>query len=309
MEPWRWVRKRRLKPGVKLWFNRVFAPSLTQSAAVKAHIYDTHDGELIVCNGPETFVVSTKDRVIGRKLYASGGFDFEKLDLARRLYGKPTQDMVLVDVGANVGSNCIPALKRGQFARAIAIEPEPLNAKLLRANLILNEVDERAEVIIKAAGNQKGKTELHLSSINLGDHRLDFTKGAEPDRQAIEVEIDTLDAMLAPKDRPHVFLFMDTQGSEGHVLAGATETIAHAPPLIIEFSPSYMGPSQSFPALCTALQHAGYLYFYDLSEQNPERQQLTKPALEALYKTHNLEKSKANPTGISETDLFLIGGE
>ncbi len=33
----------------------------------------------------------------------------------------------LIDIGANIGTICIPAVKCGLFDRAIAIEPEPLN--------------------------------------------------------------------------------------------------------------------------------------------------------------------------------------
>jgi len=252
-----------------------------------------------MADGRETFVVSVRDKAIGRTVFASGEYDLDKLEKVRGLYPKPTKDMVFVDVGANIGTMCIPAVKRGYFASAIAIEPEPLNKRLLTANIALNDLCEKIDVVAKALGRDAGKAALHLCDHNLGDHRMGIGSGKETGRAKIEIEVETLDSVIAPKTRPDVFLWMDTQGYEGFVLAGGAETIAHAPPLVIEFCPHLMRQSRSFEPMWEALSGAPYAYFYDLGAENPVRQPLTKAALDTLFETYD--------TGEAYTDLFITG--
>ena len=299
LAPWRWIGRRRLKPGVKHWVTNVFTPNAKPSGPYKSHIFDRHQGTFLIADGPETFVVSAQDKAIGRTVFATGGYDLDKLEKVRRLYQKPTKNMVFIDVGANIGTMCIPAVKRGYFARTIAIEPEPLNVRLLKANIALNDLDEKTNVIANAVGREAGTAMLHLCDHNLGDHRVGFGSGNEAGRTAVEVEIDTLDNLIPPQTRPDVFLWMDTQGYEGFGLAGGAETIAHAPPLVIEFCPHFMRQSQSFAPLWQALSGAPYLYFYDLSAENPVRQPLTKAAFETLFETYDV--------GEAYTDLFITG--
>src|SRR5262249_34342132 len=74
--------------------------------------YDTFgpSSEFLLANvGPEKFVVQANDKFISRGLYADGEFDLDKLATVLRISGRNFK--VLVDVGANIGSICIPAVK------------------------------------------------------------------------------------------------------------------------------------------------------------------------------------------------------
>ena len=63
-----------------------------------------------------------------------------------------TKPEILIDIGANIGPICIPAVKRNYVKQAIAIEPGPDNARLLRANVALNSLHDRIIVHECAVG-------------------------------------------------------------------------------------------------------------------------------------------------------------
>lgn len=134
-------------------------------------VYDAMPVPYLVAGYPEHFVVSTADKVIGREVFLHGEFDFAKLQtalaiLAREGHPAPTH---LIDVGANIGTITIPALKRGLLQTATAIEPHPHNLRLLRANIALNGLEDRVTVLARAVGDRSGVTlYLHESATNSG---------------------------------------------------------------------------------------------------------------------------------------------
>ena len=90
-----------------------------------------------------TLSFSNKDRAIGRLLYTDREFELDKIDRALRFAVtagvlRERNDGWLLDVGANVGSVCIPLVRRGVVTRALAFEPEPKNYAHLVKSLVLN---------------------------------------------------------------------------------------------------------------------------------------------------------------------------
>ena len=79
----------------------------------------------------------------------------------------------LYDIGANIGVTCIPAVNRGLVKRAIAVEPEPENFKLLKLNIILNNLEDKIETLNYALSSESDKfLNLEISNDNSGDHRI-----------------------------------------------------------------------------------------------------------------------------------------
>lgn len=185
-----------------------------------------------------TFLVSTSDEVVGRALFVkrSRG-EMRTLRLALEALEAmgidPRRDgRALLDVGANLGTTCIPALLRYGFERAIAVEPAPENHRLLRANLCLNGLEERVRTFAVALSDAEGEAELVLSRTNSGDHRT-ATRGAAPDGRRVSVPRTTLDALgLDPATIG--LLWIDAQGHEGHILAGAGRLLAAGVPAVVE---------------------------------------------------------------------------
>ena len=245
----------------------------------------------------EMFVVNSRDTAIGKCLYQYGSFDFDKFTEALEVIGRmglhPPD--VCVDIGANIGSICIPAVSRGLVRSAIAIEPEPENCRLLRANIELNDLRSKIEVHEMAAGSKDGETlTLQLHADNLGDHRITTNGGSG----GVAVKSGKIDTVIG--DRDNLLIFMDAQGYEGHILAGATRVLSKLPPLVMEFWPTGLERTASFQMLLAAV--AGYDSFVDL--KHPDN---VRPIgdLQGLYAEIGI--SKAEPPLLADfTDVLIF---
>jgi FkbM family methyltransferase len=190
---------------------------------------------------------------ISRELFLRGEFELdligEAMDLLRTLKGRPMGKGTVLDVGANNGVISIGMLFTGQLDRAIAIEPEPTNFARLKENVSLNRFDDAILCINSAVSDRKASLEFELSDINYGDHRVRVSTGAasvedrynEAGRAVITVPADTLDALIAGLPGGVVdtisVMWVDVQGYEGFVFAGAREFLARDVPVVSEVWP------------------------------------------------------------------------
>lgn len=184
------------------------------------------------------YLVSTSDQVLGRMTFERRGYEEEKLAAVVEMLG--LQGGVFVDVGANVGVTTIQAVRRFGFDRAVAVEPSPDNLRLLRAAVALNDLAERVEVHPVGASNANGHLQLELSALNSGDHRIRMTAGdgafSEGDRDVIDIPVVRLDDLdLDPTQV--ALLWIDVQGHDGHVLAGASRFTKCRVPIVVEYWP------------------------------------------------------------------------
>jgi FkbM family methyltransferase len=273
-----------LQAGMAAFANRTFFSKWSRVRAVGFEVLSRHQ-PLIACTstGGERFVVKGGDQYIGRGVFAEGGYDFGKFEKALGLIAKRGREpTVLIDVGANIGTICIPAVARGLVERAVAIEAEPDNARLLRANIALNGLEERIVAINAAAGPEDGKTlVLELARDNFGDHRIrvsDEPGGyGESDRDLISLSSSTLDTLVSDPPAGKMLIWIDVQGFEGFALSGARSILASKPPLVLEFSPYHIDRAKSFAALCEAI--GPYSEFIDLNAGGSSRPLSALPAL------------------------------
>jgi FkbM family methyltransferase len=140
---------------------------------------------------------------------------------------------LFVDVGANCGLYTLVAGHCG--VPALAIEPNDLNFRRLKENLIHNRYD-NAEALNLAIGEEKGKCLLYG-----GGEGASLLKnwGGMESTYAREVEVETLDGLT--KSRPatdRILVKVDVEGHELAVLAGARELLARqtSPAWIMEHS-------------------------------------------------------------------------
>jgi FkbM family methyltransferase len=244
---------------------------------------------LLVCNcNRETFVISASDKEIGKTTYINRApYAFAQLQKVSTILGANGPKRLLVDIGANIGTICITAVKRGLFQNAIAIEPEPKNYSLLVANIYINGLADEI-VAHKLALGQRDNEEIlfELSKDNFGDHRVHVRTDSdlydEAHRETITVRSETFDTVITRVDPMNCLIWMDTQGFEGRILSGARTALRMRPPICIEFWPYGMNRSQSYPLLKKALIEGGYNLFYDLSGAlSPTR--LTAQSLDDIY--------------------------
>src|SRR4029079_4411614 len=108
-------------------------------------------GHLVYCQLPEGHLfVDPSDRVLGSWLMWHGRWQREEIEQAIaivRQAGRLPVDGVFIDAGANIGTHVLYAMHSGAFARAIAFEPEPNNARLLHMSMAANALAERVTVV------------------------------------------------------------------------------------------------------------------------------------------------------------------
>jgi FkbM family methyltransferase len=271
---------------------------------VRKLMFDTADPQtpLLAVGRAEMFLVSPSDKLIARQVYIKREpYDFEKAEWALSAVRQSREVNCLIDVGANIGTICIPATKRGLVASAIAFEPEPENFARLSLNVMLNGVSSKVRLVNRAIGDRDDEqVEFELSTNNFGDHRvrsLAETLPGDGARRTIHVTTQTLDTALVGVDLDHTLLFIDTQGYEGQVLMGGRATLRHRPPMVIEFAPEDLKRQGGFPALKSALISAGYKHFTIVSQPDITRD-LTEATLNELHEVLSKDRQF--------TDLLIV---
>jgi FkbM family methyltransferase len=268
------------------------------------------------CEGLRYFV-STRDRSLGRVVYLTGSYEPEMIDMAVRLLREvtgvadPLRDRRVVDVGANIGTSIIPLVNGHGAAGGIAVEPEPENFRLLQINLLTNGLADRVHAVHAAASNISGTADLELSPSNFGDHRIRASELAvltadndaygESRRPTISVPVRPLDEILTVEgiDLGQVgLLWVDTQGHEGQVLAGATRLLKHGVPACIEFWPYGLRRSDGLELLTASVaEHFSSAIDLRATLEERRRVQIAATDLSALVDRYPAE---------SYTDLLLL---
>ena len=150
-------------------------------------------------------------------------------------------------MGANIGTVAVSLLVRHGVERIVAVEPDEENVRLLRANLALNGVQDRVEIHQIALSDTDGTLVLESSTEQLrrsphscrrarvgpisttrDSARPPRSPRAGSTRWGCRAEIDLEDIDL---------VWMDAQGHEAHILAGAERLAAAGTPIVTEYWP------------------------------------------------------------------------
>ena len=189
----------------------------------------------------ELFFVSTEDQGVGRRVFVrSWRRDMTTLAKATarlaELGVSLPHEAVFVDVGANIGTTTVMALRRHPFSAAVALEPSPDNFRLLALNLAANGLDGAVRALPVAAGDRAGEVALDLSRSNHGGHRV----STEAPEDAVTVERVTLDGLVEGGivDAARIgLLWIDAPGSEAQALLGASRLIEAGIPVVVSIRP------------------------------------------------------------------------
>lgn len=213
------------------------------------------------------YFIFTADEYLGYETFLHGHDDIEMMSKAivlLREYGYELRDRWFIDVGANIGTSTITALKRFGAREALAIEPGPANYRLLRCNLVANDLEDRARTVRAAVSAEAGSALLELSPWNFGAHelRLSGSLGGV----AVPVPVARLDDLVAEHvdDASAVgLLWVDVQAHEPQVLAGAPTLLAKGVPAVIEYWPGKLRHNGTLDTL-HALIAEHYRVVFDL---------------------------------------------
>jgi FkbM family methyltransferase len=238
-----------------------------RSAGAYADLLEARHGEL-------RFLVSTRDTHVAQRLFERGARG-EMSTLRRALEvlaaaGTPVPEgSTFVDVGANIGTTTLPAICLHEFGRAVACEPARDNAALLRCNTVLNGVDDRVRVLPIAVSDRDEAVYLHVNSSNSGGHRVvadGRRRGSELKVEACSLDTLVRRGLLVPEDVG--LLWLDVQGHEAKVLAGATRLTALGVPVVLELHPTMLGAEGV--ATIEAIAARDYTHVHDLRRRDEE---------------------------------------
>jgi FkbM family methyltransferase len=254
-----------------------------------------------------SYLVDTTDQRVGRSLLVIGrrgemGVLSRVTSILRETHGLDTSVSTFIDVGANIGTTTIPALTEQGFRDAVVCEPVAENFRLLHANLILNGLDRRTRMIPAAISDAIEKTEIRLHRQNSGAHQL--VRGGQPGREGESrrlVPTTTLDALVQrgviDLDRAGL-LWMDTQGHEPKVLAGAGTVVAAGVPILLEYMPNLIEKRNERQQLFESVRE-GYSHFVDMRTSGAGA--LERLPIDLLSET---APDRWDPDGL--TDLLLL---
>ncbi|MCZ7646419.1 MAG: FkbM family methyltransferase [Planctomycetota bacterium] len=219
----------------------------------------------------------------------------------------PASRALIVDVGANIGTPCVP-LALGTGRRILAIEPVPENVELLRRNVERNGLSERVTCVHAAVASKAGKVTMAIhpksgrSEVKAAGGRQGFGDASEASG-FVEVPAETLDAVVAAHGfRPEqvAFVWCDTQGFEREVLQSATEILKAGAPFFMEFWPRGLEAHGGVAAFLACVQErfASFVSTEDLIREGTQAMPRPVSGLESF----------AQAFGERQTDLLLLPG-
>ena len=231
--------------------------------------------------------------LISKIMYIDGNFDYPILKNSLKFLEKKNSRTTLVNIGAHVGTTCIPAIKNKNFKKLIAFEPVKKSFRFLKANIFLNEIENKTKIYNLALSDKKKK--LHLSErdkYNNGSTRV----VAKNKKNSEEVQSDILDNYTGNLNKNNSLIFIDAEGHEPYIFLGAKKTIQKKIPIIIEFYPELLDKNwiKNF-----SFAFKNYKYFYILQEKKLKRK-FNKENLVSLFNEIKLEKD------IHYKDLLII---
>ncbi len=273
------------------------------SRIVRTIIYEvSHHKKILLANTEnEKFLIFTKNCIVSRHLFLTKEpTDFDKL--LRIINNKKLNFKfeALIDIGAHIGTICIPACKRKFISKAIAIEPNPSNYHLLKSNVELNKISHAVETYNCALGQKKNQNlELYLSKTNSGDNRiLDSKPLSNEFLNKINVKSAILDDFTENLEPENTLVWMDVQGYEAFVFMGSSKTLLRGFPIIFEFAPYLMKENNSFEMIKKILLESKYKSFIDLSDKSMKINVLDENNLNEMYNLYFVNDNF--------TDIFLI---
>jgi FkbM family methyltransferase len=224
--------------------------------------------------------MSTSDTMPGRLMFARGVP--ERGTLARacaHLGAAQVQARTFLDVGAHIGTATLAALRWQGFGGAVCFEPNPDNARLLRQNLLANDVMDRVDVVQVAVSDGSDRLPFELAPENTGDGRVRIGaprpgRFEEQRREVVEVAATTLDRCVADGtvalERVGL-VWIDAQGHEGQILSGATRLLEAGVPMVVELWPYGLRRSDGLDLLCelAADSYSSAVDLRDGSELSP----------------------------------------
>jgi FkbM family methyltransferase len=187
-----------------------------------------------------------------------------------------------VDVGAHIGTTTVSALAHHGFERGVAIEPDPDNLRLLRANVALNGLDDRVTVVGAAVSDSPGTASFTRRDPETGPAYWSKGRIAEASApNAVDVAVVTLDSLAdqgAADPAEAGLLWLDSQKHELPALRASGRFLERRVPIVFALRAQEISADSPYLELL-----AGYERFVDLRrDRDAGRQGTWQPTFETL---------------------------
>jgi len=159
--------------------------------------------------------------------------------LAQKYYHFTEKQKLFCDIGANIGTTSIYFKKKiDPDIRILAFEPSPENYKMLRINMILNDIPEEDQLLVNmGVSDREEEVSFRYDAFNSGGSRI--LRGEETgDRiRTIPFDVYMKNEQLDPLAIKYIWV--DVEGFEPYFVKGGMETLKQIDvPTVIEFSPA-----------------------------------------------------------------------
>lgn len=219
--------------------------------------FDSYPENYKFYNKKYYFVLFGKDKYVSRNTFVNGPHDYQLLKDAIKILNKKI--FFLIDVGANIGTFCIPPVKDKVIKKCVAIEPVYNVNKILNTNIFLNNLNKKIQVFDNIISDKKSqKLSLLTNKNNYGDNKFFVNKKLSKKSNSI-----LLDSFINFFDTKKLIIKIDVQGFEDRVLIGAKKFIKSKVPLLIEFNKNFIKSNYFNEIVLLLRKNYKYIYILD----------------------------------------------
>jgi len=169
-----------------------------------------------------TFLIDQQN-AIDKRMLINGEWEEKQLSTLRQMIAcqkqKP-EEKVFLDIGAHGALYAMKMAQSGMFSRVIAFEADAVNAAQLKANLFLNDLVNKIEVVEAAVSDKDGQAPLHIpENYYRGGSRIDLDGNLNRISHTKSVNTIALDSCFTFEGLT-VVAKIDVEGHEHQVIRG-----------------------------------------------------------------------------------------
>lgn len=200
----------------------------------------------------DTFLFKNKLHIVDSVTYLSSLYEIFESGIYK-FEPKDTENISIIDCGANIGLATIYFKNRFPKAKIISYEADPDIFKALEKNIISFRYND-VEAVNAAVSDKEGIINFHIE----GGHSGMISDDGGP-LDTISVKSIRLKNVLARYNNV-TFLKIDIEGHEDHVLPDIAEELKKVQYLFLEYH-SFLDKQQQLDVLLKIIEQAGFRYY------------------------------------------------